>query len=70
MYIKDLKGGKPPIFKAIEILCAPDYGGADNDEIEYAACCPDCGYIFGSHDKFCKECGAKMYWGVKQPELT
>lgn len=70
MYITDLNGGKLPIFKPFEILCAPDYGGAENDEIEYRPCCPNCDYIFSAHDKFCKECGTKLYWGVKPPELT
>lgn len=69
MYITDLNGGKPVIFKTVIKCCPPDCGGKEYDEIEYAPFCPVCGRNFNnsSHDKFCRDCGTKLYWPVKWP---
>lgn len=72
MYVRDLAGGKPPIFKTVIRLCAPDCGGAEYDEIEYAPFCPECNRQFGwsyGNDKFCRDCGTKIFWDVKWPEF-
>ena len=70
MYKRDLNNGKPPVFKIVEILCPPDCGGADEDEIEYAAFCPNCDRHFGlDKDNYCRDCGTKLFWNVKWPEI-
>lgn len=71
MYIRDLKRGKPPIFRTVDIPCPPDCGGEDEDEIEYAAFCPVCDRQFGDldRDNYCRDCGTKLFWPVKWPEL-
>ena len=69
MYVRDLNGGKPIVFKTVVSYCPPDCGGADEDEIDYEAFCPVCDRRFDDldHDKFCRECGTKLYWPAKWP---
>ena len=70
MYVRDLKGGKPPVFKTIKHLCAPDCGGEDYDEIEYAPFCSECDkHFYSCGDKFCSNCGTKIFWDVTWPEF-
>ncbi len=67
-----LNGAKVPIFKCKIKLAAPDCGGEDYDEIEYAPFCPKCDYEFEdfSHYNFCPNCGTKMWWGVTYPDIN
>lgn len=69
MYVRDLNNGKPVIFKAVIDECPPDCGGADEDEIEYAAFCPNCDRQFAhlDQDNYCRNCGTRLYWSVRWP---
>lgn len=68
MYVRDLNDGKPIIFKTVIKYCPPDYGGEEDDEIEYAAFCPVCNRNLDSgRDKFCRDCGTKLYWPARWP---
>ena len=71
MYISNLDGGKPVIFKPVYSLNPPDCGGKDYDEVDYAPFCPECGRRFYSleYDKYCRDCGTKLYWKVKWPKF-
>lgn len=70
MYVRDLDDGKPIIFKPVVSYCSPDCGGAYEDEIEYAAFCPVCDRKFDTgRDKFCRDCGTKLYWPARWPVI-
>ena len=71
MYVNDLDGAKPVVFKPIVNMCPNDCGGDMYDEIEYAPFCPSCDaeYHNLSHDAYCRFCGTKLYWNVKWPDF-
>ncbi len=69
MYANDLDGAKLVVWKPKTVLCPPDCGGAEFDEVGYEAHCPNCDRPFGSLDtfKFCPDCGTKIWLDVSAP---
>lgn len=71
MYLKDLDGAKPVTYRCVIERCPNDCGGAEMDEIDYAAFCPNCDQRVDSiyRDKFCGNCGTKLFWGTTAPQF-
>ncbi len=71
MYVNDLNGAKPVVWKPEITLCPPDCGGKDYDEIDYEAHCPECDRAFTPTDRFnfCPTCGTKIWLNVTAPVI-
>lgn len=69
MYIEELNGAKPVDYKFKISYCAPDCGGEEFDEGDYAPYCPCCHTDLETREgeKYCYECGTKLYWGYSVP---
>lgn len=71
VYLTTLEGALPVAWKYEIIICPPDCGGADSDEIEYRPRCPKCDKHLNILTKynFCPHCGQKLWWHVKYPRI-